>query len=118
MVLVDTSVWVDHLRRDSARLRELLYADRVLTHPFVVGEIACGALQNRSRVLRYLGSLPEARLAGHDEVLRLIEDRSLYGQGIGWVDAHLLASALLSGCSLWTLDKRLILVASSLGIAA
>lgn len=116
MVLADTSVWVDHLRQGSARLGQLLRANEVLTHPFVIGELACGVLQSRAEILRHLGALPEARLADHGEVLHLVESAKLHGRGIGWVDAHLLASALLSRCSLWTLDKRLSLLASSLGI--
>jgi len=117
MVLADTSVWVEHLRRGSARLGQLLRANEVLTHPFVIGELACGALHNRIEILRHLQALPAARLADHDEVLHLVETARLHGRGIGWVDAHLLASALLSRCSLWTFDRRLSLVASSLGIA-
>jgi len=117
MILVDTSVWIAHLRRGHPRLKSLLYANDALTHPFVVGEMACGALRNRCEILRYLAALPQARLADHREVLRLIEDRKLYGRGIGWVDAHLLASALLSRCRLWTLDRRLALAAASLDIS-
>lgn len=117
MILVDTSLWIDHFRSGNPKLRSLLYANEVLTHPFVVGELACGALRNRAEILRHLKALPEARLADHHEVLRFVENEQLYGRGIGWVDAHLLASARLTGCRLWTLDKQLRLAAASLSLA-
>ncbi|MFQ5902274.1 MAG: type II toxin-antitoxin system VapC family toxin [Candidatus Binatia bacterium] len=107
MILVDTSVWVGHLRAGSERLRSLLSEEQVLCHPFIVGELACGALRNRQEILGLLTALPEARVAEHQEVLHLLEERLLYARGLGWVDAHLLASALLTGCALWTLDKPL-----------
>lgn len=107
MILVDTSVWIDHLKRGNQRLRSLLQDDQVLCHPFVIGELACGNLHNRSEILHLLEALPGARLADHAEVLHLINSHRLYGQGLGWIDAHLLASAMLTGCELWTLDLRL-----------
>lgn len=113
MILVDTSVWVAHFRQDSIRLRKLLNETAVLTHPFVIGELACGGFKNRAGVLSDLGALPCAVSATHAEVMRLVEDRKLWGTGIGWIDAHLLASALLSGCPLWTLDERLVHAASA-----
>jgi hypothetical protein len=116
MVLVDTSVWVDHLRKGNARLKDLLLANEVLTHPFIIGELACGNLKNRTEILHHLDTLPHIVQASHDEVMRLIETRKLYGQGIGLVDAHLLASTLLSGCQLWTMDKRFEGIARSLYI--
>jgi predicted nucleic acid-binding protein len=116
LILVDTSVWIDHLRRGNARLRPLLEEGAVLAHPFVVGEIACGSLRSRQEILRLLHLLPQARIAGHDEVLALVEGRRLHGLGLGWIDAHLLASALLSAAPLWTLDRRLGDAASTLGI--
>ena len=106
MILVDTSVWIEHFRKGNRRLKSLLYENEVLIHPFIIGEIACGSLENRTEILNLLGALPEARLADHHEVLNLIESKHIYGRGIGWVDAHLLASALLSNSKLWTLDKR------------
>lgn len=106
MILVDTSVWIDHLRKGNVRLRSFLYKSEVLMHPFVVGELACGSLINREEILRLLCALPEARLARHDEVLHLVQEQELYGSGIGWIDAHLLASALLSKVQIWTLDRR------------
>ncbi len=116
MILADTSVWIGHLRIGSERLRSLLYDEQVLCHPFVIGELACGTLHNRQEILSTLMALPEARVAEYDEVLRFLETRRLYGRGLGWVDAHLLASTLLTGCTLWTLDKPLRKAASALGV--
>ncbi|OGP97316.1 MAG: ribonuclease [Deltaproteobacteria bacterium RIFCSPLOWO2_02_56_12] len=117
MILVDTSVWVQHLRSGSERLRSLLDEEQVFCHPFVIGELACGTLRNRQEVLSLLKALPQARGAEHEEVLHLLEGRHLYGRGLGWVDVHLLASALLTACSLWTLDKPLRRAATALNIA-
>ena len=105
MILVDTSVWIQHLRKGSERLKSLLDEEQVFCHPFVVGELACGALHNRQEVLSLLRALPQARVAEHEEVLHLLEGRRLHGRGLGWIDAHLLASALVTGCTLWTFDK-------------
>ncbi|MFZ1948283.1 MAG: type II toxin-antitoxin system VapC family toxin [bacterium] len=107
MILVDTSVWVDHLRRGNRRLQSLLQENQVLGHPFVVGELACGRLRNRGEILDLLRLLPQAEIAEHDEVLDFVESRRLFGQGLGWTDAHLLASAILSRSGLWTLDRAL-----------
>ncbi|HEU4340188.1 MAG TPA: PIN domain-containing protein [Candidatus Binatia bacterium] len=107
MILVDTSVWIEHLRAGSGRLRDLLFAEQVLCHPFIVGELACGTLHNRGEILTMLKALPEAKLLEHEEVLAFLDARRLYGRGIGWVDAHLLASTLLTGCAIWTFDKPL-----------
>ncbi len=118
MILVDTSVWVDHLRRSDAQLVDLLERAQVVMHPFVVGEIACGSLANRSTVLELLQDLPAASVAESDEVLAFIEHQALHGKGIGYVDAHLLASAALTGrAQLWTRDKRLLVAAEALGFA-
>lgn len=118
MILVDTSVWIDHLRRADAQLIELLERTEVVMHPFVVGELACGNLADRATLLELLQALPAAVVAGHDEVLGFIERRSLHGQGIGYVDAHLLASvALTPGVALWTRDKPLRASAEALGYA-
>jgi predicted nucleic acid-binding protein len=106
--LVDTSVWVDHLRRGDTQLVALLERGAVVMHPFVVGEIACGSLANRGAVLELLQDLPTAVVADNDEVLGFIERHGLHGKGIGYVDVHLLASVALSGAAaLWTRDKRL-----------
>jgi hypothetical protein len=117
MILVDTSVWVDHLRRGNDRLRSLLHDERVLGHPFVLGELACGNLRNRGRILSLLASLPQAPLAGHAETLGFLESGKLHGKGVGWIDIHLLASARLASASLWTLDRRLARAAASLSSA-
>ena len=118
MILVDTSVWVDHLRRGDAQLVDLLERANVVMHPFVVGEIACGSLRDRLSVLELLQDLPVTVVADGGEVLGFIERHSLHGKGIGYVDVHLLASvALTEGAKLWTRDRRLRLVAQALGCA-
>jgi hypothetical protein len=116
LILVDTSVWVDHLRRGDAQLAFLLERGHVLMHPFVVGELACGSLHDRAAVLVLLQDLPAIAVADVDEVLAFIEHRNLHGKGIGYVDAHLLASvALTPGAQLWTRDKSLLRSAETLG---
>jgi predicted nucleic acid-binding protein len=117
MILVDTSVWVGHLREGVPALAAVLDEGIVLTHPFVVGELACGHLPNRHEVLAMLTRLPAASVASDVEALELIERRSLAGRGIGYVDAHLLAStALTPGASLWTRDRRLASIALELDL--
>ena len=111
MILVDTSVRVEHLRHGLPRLATLLQEGEVLIHPWVIGELACGNLRNRSQVLELMQGLPAATVASDAEVLLLIERDRLMGRGIGYVDAHLLASARLSHCWLWTQDRRLAAVA-------
>jgi len=117
-ILVDTSIWVHHLSRGESRLAALLEAGEVLCHPFIIGELACGRLANRDEILDLLAALPQAGVAGHTEVLHLIEEHRLYGRGLGWVDIHLLGSGLLSSCSLWTSDKALHDASGRLGLAA
>lgn len=117
MILVDTSVWVAHFRQSVPLLKELLMEGHVLTHPSVIGELACGALPRRPQVLRWLGRIRTADVAHDAEVLTLIDEKHLWGRGIGWIDAHLLASALITGCELWTRDKRLRVAAQKLGLA-
>ena len=118
MILVDTSVWVEHLRSASAILSALLEDGGVLGHPFVLGELALGNLRRRDDVLRVLRRLPQATSASHLEVLQFIDREALYGRGIGYVDAHLLAAArLTAGSKLWTRDRRLQTVAGQLGLA-
>ena len=107
MILVDSSIWIDHLRSGSSALVELLSHGQVLAHPFIIGELALGTLRKRDIVLRYLRNLPQAIVADENEVLDFIERYSLSGLGIGYIDAHLLASARLSSARLWTRDKRL-----------
>ncbi len=116
MILVDTSVWVEHFRFGNATLSRALSNSLVVMHPFVIGELACGGFKNRARVLADLAALPVVQTAEQDEVLRLVDDRRLWGKGIGWIDAHLLAAALLSDCRLWTLDQRLNGIAGTLGL--
>ncbi len=118
MILVDTSVWVGHLHHGLPRLATLLQEGAVLIHPWVIGELACGNLRNRSQVLELMQGLPAATVASDAEVLLLIERDLLMGLGIGYVDAHLLASARLSHCRLWTQDRRLAAVAQEQGLAA
>jgi hypothetical protein len=117
MLLVDTSVWVTHLRQGHPGLSALLEDGEVLTHPFVVGELACGRLLQRMEILDLLETLPVVVVAEHEEVLAFIEKRHLAGSGIGYVDAHLLASATLSHVPLWTEDRALREAARRLGIA-
>jgi predicted nucleic acid-binding protein len=117
MILVDTSVWIDHLRSSNRRLRALLEADQVVTHPLVIGELACGSIRNRTELLALLKTLPSATIAQHDEVLQFVDGQKLYGRGIGWIDAHLLASARLDHLAIWTLDKPLSKIAESIGIS-
>lgn len=118
MILVDTSVWVDHLRRGNDALRQLLLAGAVLTHPNVIGELACGHLKQRHRILGLLQALPRAAVVDDDEALTFIDSHRLMGTGIGWIDVHILAGALLSGAQLWTIDHRLRHAAARLAIAA
>ena len=115
MVLVDTSVWVDHLRKSSQRLRNLLDDAEVAIHPFVIGELACGNLKNRKEILALLHSLPLAPCAEDDEILFFIEKHSLAGRGLGLIDVHLLASSQMGVHRLWTKDKRLSAAAKDLG---
>lgn len=117
MVLVDTSVWVAHLRGGDAELGELLNDAQVACHPFVIGELACGNLKNRLEILSLLEALPIVTVAEHEEVMRFIENHKLTGRGIGYVDVHLLTSVALTGLPLWTFDKELIEVAVDLGLA-
>lgn len=118
MILVDTSVWVDHLRKGDALLVDLLERANVVMHPFVVGEIACGSLRDRRSILDLLQDLPAAVVAEGEEVLDFIERHALHGKGIGYVDVHLLASvALTEGAKLWTRDKSLRVLAQALGCA-
>ena len=117
MLLVDTSVWVDHFRHGVALLDDLLTSGQVTTHPFVIGELACGNLANRAEILELLSSLPSLKMASHAEALHLIQTHSLHGTGIGWIDAHLLSSALLNHAAVWTRDRKLNAAARTLGIA-
>ncbi|MCV9998104.1 VapC toxin family PIN domain ribonuclease [Pararhizobium sp. YC-54] len=118
MVLIDTSIWIDHLRLNEPEVTDLLLQRRLLMHPYIIGEIALGTLRNRSAILGMLAELPTSRLASPAEVLRLVDQNKLFGLGIGYVDAHILASLRLTARSqLWTRDKRLHAAAMKLGLA-
>ncbi len=114
MVLVDTSVWVSHLRETHVGLVDLLDDGQVACHPFIVGELACGNLKNRTNILSLLEALPMTLRVEPEEVLSFIEIHDLMGRGLGYIDVHLLAAAVLSGLPLWTLDKKLERVAAML----
>jgi len=107
MVLVDTSVWVSHLREGDVELERLLNDGDVVCHPFIVAELACGNLKNRSEILSLFQALPMAVEAEHGEVMQFIENYRLMGKGLGYIDVHLLASALMTEVPIWTLDKKL-----------
>lgn len=115
-VLVDTSVWIQHFRSGISPLDQLLNDGAVLTHPFVIGELACESFKNRKPILTHLAELPLAIAATDDEVHNMIESKSLWGRDIGWIDAHLVASAMLGRTSLWTLDQRFTEVCREVGI--
>ena len=115
MILVDTSVWIDHLRSGDNMLAHLLENTQVLAHPFVIGELACGNLSNRTEVLALLADLPKVAMATDEEVLFFIEQHQLMGLGVGYIDAHLLSSTFLGGpAKIWTRDKRLAALAVEL----
>jgi hypothetical protein len=116
MVLVDTSVWVAHLREGNDDLARLLNNGDVTCHPLIVGELACGNLKNRSEILSLLRSLPMAIEAEHEETLQFIEKNRLMGRGLGYIDVHLMASSVLTRTPLWTLDKRLNEISTEIGI--
>lgn len=119
MILVDSSVWIDHLRSSDAVLSDLLNRAQVLAHPFVIGELALGSLCQRTTIIDALQDLPKAVIADDGEVLAFIERQSLYARGIGYIDAHLLASVRLTpDASLWTRDRRLNEIATVLGLAS
>jgi predicted nucleic acid-binding protein len=118
VILVDTSVWIEHLRRRNDALAALMEAREILAHPFVIGELALGHVRSRNIVVGELQLLPQAKVARPAEVLALIERRQLFGLGIGYVDAHLLAAVLLTGeGALWTRDRNLHIAAEKLGLA-
>lgn len=117
MILVDTSIWIEHLRRGDERLARILEQGQVLSHPYVIGELALGSLRNRERILGALQDLPQTSVPTDDEVLRFVEQNALYDVGIGYIDVHLLAAVRLSpGTTLWTGDKRLLAAGKTLGL--
>ncbi|MEY2335581.1 type II toxin-antitoxin system VapC family toxin [Acidithiobacillus ferrianus] len=117
MILVDTSVWIDHFRSGDAHLSTLLDHGMVQTHDFIIGEIACGNLKNRQQTLYLLSCLPRCTMTSPDETLFFIERHGLMGRGIGYIDASILASAVLVQANLWSRDKRLMALATELGCA-
>ena len=117
MVLVDTSIWIDHFRKTSVPLSSLLEAEEVVVHSFILGELACGNLDNRKEIIALLHALPSTAKVEDDELFLFIERHRLMGRDIGLIDAHILASCCLDACLLWTRDKRLQAVASEMGIA-
>jgi predicted nucleic acid-binding protein len=117
VILADTSVWISHLKKMDLHLASLLEAEQILAHPFIIGGIALGNLRNRKQCLHDLALLPVASLASNSEVLEWIEKRGLYNKGIGWVDAHLILSCLLSHSALWTNDKAMAAVAKAGGVS-
>lgn len=116
MVLVDTSVWISHLRDGNVGLEVLLNDGHVACHPFIIGELACGNLKNRDEILSLLQALPAATSADNEEVMEFIENHRLMGKGLGYIDMHLLASAILSKFLLWTFDKRLHEISVKMGL--
>jgi predicted nucleic acid-binding protein len=116
MILVDTSVWVSHLRKGNPELEKLLNDGDVISHPFVIGELACGNIKNRTEILTLLQALPMATQAEHEEVMQFIENNQLMGEGLGYIDVHLIASAALTSVQIWTLDKRLAGISAKLGL--
>ena len=119
MILVNTSVWIDHLRKTEMGMRRLLNVGQVLSHPLVIGELAMGSFKRRDLLLSELDDLPKAKVAEQDEVLHFVSRHTLFGLGVGYIDAHLLAAArLMPGTLLWTRDKRLLEIASKLRLAA
>ncbi|MBW1930779.1 MAG: type II toxin-antitoxin system VapC family toxin [Deltaproteobacteria bacterium] len=117
MVIVDTSIWITHLRQGNRHLKALLLDGEVMCHPFIIGELACGNIKNRNEILSLLQALPMAPIIEFDEFLYFVDRNKLMGIGIGFVDVHLLASAQLANVPLWTTDKRLRSVALDLNLA-
>ncbi|WP_454858070.1 type II toxin-antitoxin system VapC family toxin [Rhizobium binxianense] len=116
MILVDTSIWIDHFRYGDAELSKVIEDDRLLCHPAIIGELALGSLRDRDTVIAFLAAQREAFVATHDEVMTLIDRHSIFSMGIGYTDAHLLASTLIDRRSiLWTRDKRLAAAAQKAG---
>lgn len=116
MVLVDTSVWIEHFRRSNRKLTSLLEAEEVAIHPFVLGELACGNLHNRKEIMALLHALPDVAKVEDDEALLFIERHGLMGRGVGLIDVHLVASCRIEACLLWTRDKRLHTIAQEMKI--
>ncbi len=117
MILADSSIWITHLRSCDEGLNRLLDKGRVVIHPYIVGELACGSLRNRQEILRFMNALPQVPVVSHGEVMDFIDSRKLMSKGIGYVDMHLLASAVIAQAKIWTSDKRLEQIAREMGKA-
>lgn len=115
-ILVDTSVWIKYLREGDQNLTQLLEQGLVACHPFIVGEIACGGIRDRYEIINLLSELPSTDLLDHSEIMEFIENRKIMNKGIGYIDVHLLGSALVSNTPIWTLDKALKKIANQLSI--
>jgi predicted nucleic acid-binding protein len=116
MILVDTSIWIDHLNNSNDELKKLLNSNRVCIHPFIIGELSCGNISNRKEILSLLNALPRIEPALEEEVFTLIENKKLHGIGLGFVDVNLIASALIHGVKIWTNDKTLKRISKKLNI--
>jgi predicted nucleic acid-binding protein len=117
VILADSSVWIDHFRRGNGALADALENGLIVSHPFVIGEVACGTIRRRAEILTLLKQLDSTPTVANAEALRLAEERRLMGRGVGWIDVHLLASSLLAHVRLWSLDRRLSAIARELGLA-
>lgn len=117
MILADTSVWIDHFHHSDEGLKDLLHANQVCIHPFILGELSCGNISNRKVVLSLLRDLRSIDVVLEEEVFILIEERKLYGKGLGFIDIHLLASAIINQVLIWTRNRSLKQVADNLGIS-
>ena len=116
MVLVDTSIWISHFRAGNLNLQKLLQEGRVASHPFIIGELACGNISNRTEIISLMQSLPILDTVENDELLLFLEHNQMMGKGLGLVDVHLIAAAMLAGIPLWTQDKKLKQACSRLNI--
>lgn len=116
MILVDTSIWIDHFNKKDARLITLLEENSVLVHPFIIGELACGNIKNRNEILELLDALPKISTVGFGEILFFINQHQLYGKGLGYIDVHLIASCIMDDAKLYTRDKKLFRIAKEFNI--
>ncbi|MBD3223815.1 MAG: PIN domain-containing protein [Caldithrix sp.] len=116
MILVDTSVWIDHLHKTNLHLNRLLEEGLVYIHPFIIGELACGNIKNRDEIIKLLQNLPEVKTTDHDEIIYFIEKHKLHGKGLGYIAIHLLASCKIGNTKLYTHDKKLITIAKELNV--
>lgn len=116
MILVDTSVWINHFHKNDVRLARLLEEDSVYTHPFIIGELACGNINNRTEILNLIQSLPKIQVANYEEILYFVEKNKLFGRGLGYIDVHLVASCIIANARLYTHDKKLANIAIDFSI--